>query len=328
MLIVTGGAGFIGSCLQAALAARGFRTIVIDRLRDGGKWKNLQSHPPDQIIDPDQAMDFLNGLPNGTVQGIFHLGAISATTVRDGDLAWHNNVSFSQKLWRFCAQGNIPFLYASSAATYGGAAVPEDFVDGMDKIEHLRPLNLYGWTKQSFDLWIARELAEKRPVPPQWVGLKFFNVYGPNEYHKGAMQSVACQIAKTIRLGKRPRLFKSTGVGIPDGGQLRDFVWVGDIVQLLLWFFQHPTKSGLFNAGTGKARSFLEMAQCLCREFGVPEDIEFIEVPAQLKNQYQNFTQADLRLLRQQGYSFEFTSLEQGIKEYVQGYLLTEEKNL
>ncbi|QCE35764.1 ADP-glyceromanno-heptose 6-epimerase [Acetobacteraceae bacterium] len=328
MLIVTGGAGFIGSCLQAALAARGRRTIVIDRLRDGKKWRNLHSHPPDQIIDPEYAMAFLKSLPRGAVHGVFHLGAISATTVRDGDLAWHTNVSFSQDLWRFCAHRNIPFFYASSAATYGAADKAEEFKDGIGAIKELKPLNLYGWTKQSFDLWVARELENKRPAPPQWVGLKFFNVYGPNEYHKGSMQSVACQIARTLRQGEKPRLFKSTGEGIADGGQLRDFVWVGDIVQLFLWFFYHPATSGLFNAGTGKARSFLDMAKCLCREFGVPEEIEFIDPPEQLKKQYQNFTEADLTLLRQSGYQFEFTSLEKGIKEYVRKYLRTEEKNL
>ncbi len=319
MILVTGGAGFIGSNLHAALAARGHETVVVDRLRAGaaGKWRNLRHHPPSRLLPPDQLDGFLASRP--PVEMVFHLGAVSSTTADDGDLVWASNVALSQRLFDWCAQHGARFVYASSAATYGDGG--RGFEDDPAALPGLRPLNLYGWSKHAFDLQVTRAAG---PRPPQCAGLKFFNVYGPNEYHKAAMTSVVKVKYDEIAAGRRPTLFQadptSTEPGTA-GSQARDFVWVGDVVDVLLWLLETPGVSGLFNLGTGVARSYLDLAHAVCAAAGVAPDIEFVDMPARLHGQYQAFTQAPMARLRAAGYAGQFTPLEAGIGRYVSHHL-------
>lgn len=323
MIIVTGGAGFIGSYLVAELLDRGEEVVVVDRLRDNGKWRNLQKHVPAQIIHPDNLDAFL--ATAGDVEAVFHLGAVSATTARDGDLVWATNVALSEKLWAWCTAQSVRFIYASSAATYGAADRPELFSDDPRRLKTLKPLNLYGWSKHAFDLHVQDRVAAKCPLPPQWAGLKFFNVYGPNEYHKGSMISVVKTKFDEVRAGGPVRLFRSDRAGVRDGDQMRDFIWVGDVVNVLLWLYDTPAVNGLFNCGTGAARSYVHLAQAVCDAAGVPERIEFIDMPESLRGQYQSFTRADLSRLRAAGYTGQFMTLEDGIGRYIREYLATDD---
>lgn len=312
MILVTGGAGFIGSNLHASLARRGLETVVVDRLRDAGKWRNLASHPPSQLIAPDALADFLNGHP--PIVMVFHLGAISATTAIDGDLVWQTNVALSQYLWRWCTGRGVRMVYASSAATYGDGRA--GFEDGVETIHRLQPMNLYGWSKHAFDRWVAAGLQGGAARPPQWVGLKFFNVYGPNEAHKGAMTSVVKVKLDELRAGHVPRLFRSDRPDVGDGEQRRDFLWVGDAVEVMMWLLDHPGVNGLFNLGTGTARSYRELAEAACRASGIAPAVEFVDMPPQLLGHYQSFTEAPMQRLRAAGYHGQFTPLEAGIARY------------
>jgi ADP-L-glycero-D-manno-heptose 6-epimerase len=321
MMLVTGGAGFIGSNLQAALAQRGLETVVSDRLRTNGKWRNLAAHPPARLIPPEELDDFLARLP--PLEMVFHLGAISATTATDGDETWATNVELSRRLWNWCADRGVRLVYASSAATYGDGSAGFDDEFSLPALERLRPLNLYGWTKHAFDLRVARTLAVRRAKPPQWAGLKFFNVYGPNEYHKGKMISVVKVKYDEVAAGGPARLFRSDKPGLADGAQARDFIWVGDVVDVMLWLLDSPDVSGLFNLGTGTARTYLDMAHAVCDAAGSPRNVEFIDMPADLGGQYQSFTEAPMGRLRAAGYAGQFTPLEEGIRRYVQNHLAT-----
>ena len=325
MILVTGGAGFIGSNLHAALAARGHETVVVDRLRAGaaGKWRNLRHHPPSRLLPPEQLDGFLGSRP--PIEMVFHLGAVSSTTADDGDLVWASNVSLSQRLFAWCAQHQARLVYASSAATYGDGG--QGFEDDPATLPDLHPLNLYGWSKHAFDLQVARATG---PRPVQCAGLKFFNVYGPNEYHKGAMISVVKVKFDEVASGRRPTLFRAdptvanltaAGPAGAPGSQARDFVWVGDVVDVLLWLLDTPDVSGLFNLGTGTARSYLDLAHAVCGAAGVTPDIEFVDMPARLHGQYQAFTQAPMARLRAAGYAGQFTPLEAGIGRYVSHHL-------
>lgn len=320
MIIVTGGAGFIGSCLVAALCARGLDVVVVDRLRDGEKWRNLRNHIPVRIVAPEDIETLLND-DTVKVEAVFHMGAISTTTARDGDLVWRTNVSLSQRLWAWCALQGVRFFYASSAATYGAADQLSLFSDDPALLSTLAPLNLYGWSKQAFDLNVMRSLDRGIAHPPQWAGLKFFNVYGPNEYHKGNMISVVKVKYDEVRQGRPARLFRSDRADIADGQQKRDFIWVGDVVKVMLWLYDNPTINGLFNCGTGEARTYLDLANAVCDAAGVKRAIEYIDMPDSLRGQYQSFTQADMSRLRAAGYTASFTSLEDGIHQYVRDYL-------
>jgi ADP-L-glycero-D-manno-heptose 6-epimerase len=319
MILITGGAGFIGSNLQAALARRGFETVVADTLGCKGKWLNLASHAPDRIIHPDGLDAFLETRP--ALEMVFHLGAVSSTSVTDGDHTWAQNVELPRRLWNWCADRGIRFAYASSASTYGDGSrgFDDDFTPAA--LERLRPLSLYGWTKHAFDLSVARRLAVARERPPQWVGLKFFNVYGPNEYHKDYMVSVVKKKYDEIASGGPAQLFRSNVPGLADGEQARDFIWVGDVVDVLLWLFDNPGVNGLFNLGTGRARTYLDLAHAVCDAAGKPRAIEFIDTPEMLKGQYQSFTEAPMDRLRAAGYSGQFTTLEDGVRRYIQDYL-------
>lgn len=319
MILVTGGAGFIGSNLQAALAQRGHETIVVDWLGDAGKWRNLGKHPPARIVPPEEIDDLLASHP--PIEMVFHLGAVSATTATDGDHVWATNVELSLKLWHWCAARGVRFVYASSAATYGNGA--QGFEDDYSTahLGTLRPLNLYGWTKHAFDLNVARMVANGQPRPPQWAGLKFFNVYGPNEYHKGSMISVVKVKHDEVAQGQAVRLFRSDQEGLPDGQQKRDFIWVGDVVDVMLWLLDTPGANGLFNVGTGQARTYLDLAHAVSDAAGQQRAVEFIDMPVNLRGQYQSFTEASPARLRAAGYNGQFTPLELGIRRYVQEFL-------
>ncbi len=319
MMMVTGGAGFIGSVLQAALARRGHETIVVDRLGSHGKWRNLAKHPPSRLIPPGDLDAFLADRP--PLEMLFHLGAVSETTAADGDLAWAANVELPLRLWRWCAARGVRLVYASSAATYGDGSAGFDDDPTALALARLRPLNLYGWTKHAFDLQVTRMLAAGEPRPPQWAGLKFFNVFGPNEYHKGGMISVVKVKHDEVAAGLAPRLFRSDRPGLADGAQARDFIWVEDAVDVALWLLDTPSVNGLFNVGTGRARTYLDLAHAVCDAAGVPRRVEFIDMPAKLRGQYQSFTQASTERLRAAGYAGQFTPLEEGVRRYVQDYL-------
>jgi ADP-L-glycero-D-manno-heptose 6-epimerase len=320
MIMVTGGAGFIGSNLQAALVGRGLETVIVDNLGSAGKWRNLAKHPPARLLPPSEIEAFLDSRP--PLELVYHLGAISDTTVADGDVAWATNVELPRYIWHWCANHGVRLVYASSAATYGDGSAGFDDDVTPAALAKLRPLNLYGWTKHAFDLRVARAVATRQPHPPQWVGLKFFNVYGPNEYHKGGMISVVKIKHDEVAGGGAARLFRSTEPGIADGAQRRDFIWVGDVVDVALWLLDAPEVNGLFNVGTGQARTYHDLANAVCDAAGVPRKIEFIDMPAKLRGQYQSFTEAPIVRLRAAGYVGQFTPLEEGIRRYVQDYLV------
>jgi ADP-L-glycero-D-manno-heptose 6-epimerase len=320
MILVTGGAGFIGSNVAAALAERGELVAVCDRLRQADKWRNLAKLPLGELIAPQALREWLSAQA-GQVAAIIHLGAISATTEQDADLIAEVNFRLPQALWRWCAAAGTRFIYASSAATYGAAEHGFDDDAAPQSLAQLRPLNPYGWSKHLFDRWVAQVVEQGGPRPPQWVGLKFFNVYGPNEYHKGGMRSVVATKYPLAAAGSAVTLFRSYRAGVPDGGQKRDFIYVRDCVEVMLWLLDHPQVSGLFNLGTGQARSFEELARALCAALERPARLEYVEMPPVVRAHYQYFTEARMERLRRAGYTRAFTPLEEGVREYVQRYL-------
>lgn len=324
MYLVTGGAGFIGSNLVAALAARGAEVMVVDRLRAGDpgreKWRNLAKHTIAGILPPEEIEDFWAETP--AIDAVLHMGAISATTATDGDLVAATNITLPLWLWAACAERGVPFIYASSAATYGDGAL--GFEDDMTPaaLAALRPLNLYGWSKLAFDRRVADMLARGVPAPPQWAGLRFFNVYGPNEYHKGRMASVVFHKFHEVRGGGAARLFRADRPGMADGAQQRDFVHVDDCVAVMLWLLDNPQASGLFNVGTGQARSFLDLVHAMFSAMGEAPRVEFIDMPADLIGKYQSFTEAPLGRLRAAGFTAPMTALEEGVGRYVRDFLM------
>jgi ADP-L-glycero-D-manno-heptose 6-epimerase len=325
MIVITGGAGFIGSNLVAALEEAGAEElVVIDRLGQDEKWRNIAKRELADLVPPEQALEWL-GAHAKQVDTIFHLGAISATTERDADLIVRENFTFSLALWNWCARERKRFIYASSAATYGDGA--EGFEDdgSIAGLARLRPLNAYGWSKLLFDRRVARLVTRGAPKPTQWAGLKFFNVYGPNEYHKGTMKSVVAHIHPRARRGEAARLFRSHRPDYADGGQLRDFIWVGDCVEVMMWLWRNPTASGLFNCGTGQARSFLDLASAVYRALGREPQIEYVDTPAEIREKYQYFTQAGMDRLRNAGFDRQFTALERGVELYVRNFLEAED---
>lgn len=325
MIIITGGAGFIGSFVAAQLQKQGYKDLVIvDWLGTDDKWKNIAKREIAAIIQPEQLDDFL-AEHQKEIEAIVHMGAISTTTERDADLIARSNFQLSWKLWCYCRDYQKQFIYASSAATYGSGENGFDDNDSLDYLNALRPLNAYGWSKAAFDRKVAREIAEGRGTPPQHVGLKFFNVYGPNEYHKGGQKSVIAHIFPTAQKDETVYLFKSYHPDYKDGQQLRDFVWVGDVADVILWMLAHKNVSGLFNVGTGQARSFYDLAKATFTALGLKEKIDFKEMPVELRGKYQYYTQANLTKLRQAGYDKPMTSLEEGIRQYVCDYLVKED---
>jgi ADP-L-glycero-D-manno-heptose 6-epimerase len=324
MYVVTGGAGFIGSNVVAAIAARGAEVVVSDWFRSDDRWRNLRKHEIAAVVAPEDLLVWL-GRNRGSVEAVIHMGAISATTETDVDLIVANNVRATLALLDWCSDTKVRLIYASSAATYGDGAGGFDDTFSCEALAMLRPLNAYGWSKHVVDRRVARLAAQARRLPPQWVGLKFFNVYGPNEYHKGSMQSVIAKNYALIRQAVPLRLFRSYRPQYADGGQLRDFIYVQDCVDVILWFLDHEHASGLFNLGTGKARTWLDLAAALFRAAEQPNAIEFIDMPPALIDRYQYFTEARMDRLRSMGYDRPFTSLEQGVSNYVRNYLATDD---
>lgn len=321
MLVVTGGAGFIGSNLLAKLEEETQEPLVaIDVLGKDEKWKNLRQRNLAELVPPSHMFSFLNSHA-AKIKAIFHLGAISTTTETDADLVIENNLTLSSNLLEWCTDHQKPFIYASSAATYGDGSHGFEDNNQLTALRKLLPLNVYGWSKHAFDLRIANLRAAGKPLPPQCIGLKFFNVYGPNEYHKGSQQSVVSHIFETLKSHSHASLFKSYQPHYQDGGQLRDFIWVDDCVDIMIWLYKNPHISGLLNVGTGKARSFLDLANAVFQALNRPPKIKFIEMPESLREKYQYYTQAQMSHLQQIGYQKPFTSLEEGVKKYVQNYL-------
>jgi ADP-L-glycero-D-manno-heptose 6-epimerase len=321
LIVVTGGAGFIGSNLVAGLEARGEHEIVIcDWFGDGDKWRNLAKREIAEIVAPEDLLDYLRASPK-QVEAVFNFGGVSATTERDADRIVRDNIAMPLSLWNWCTDNGARFIHASSAATYGDGSQGFDDDGSIEGLAKLRPLNAYGWSKHVFDRRVARLVADGGLTPPQWAGLKFFNVYGPNEYHKGSMRSVVNQIHPRAAAGEPARLFKSHHPDYPDGGQSRDFIWVGDCVDVMLWLLDTPDVSGLFNLGTGKARSFADLAAATYRAHGREPMIEYIDTPEDIREKYQYITQARMERLRAAGYDAPFTELEDGIARYVNEHL-------
>ncbi|MDA0997205.1 MAG: ADP-glyceromanno-heptose 6-epimerase [Proteobacteria bacterium] len=325
MYLVTGGAGFIGSNIVWGIERLDLGPVAIaDRLRDADKWRNVAARTLADVIDPDALQAHLARHPE-SISAVIHMGAISATTETDVDLIVETNFRLSRDLWHWCARHGKPFIYASSAATYGDGANGFDDDGSMAALSALRPLNAYGWSKILFDRWVAASIVAGHAAPPQWVGLRFFNVYGPNEYHKGRMQSVVAQIAPLALGGGACRLFKSHRPDVEDGGQLRDFVSVDDCVDVVSWLLQNNKVSGIFNMGSGKARSFADLARAVYGACGTPFKVEYVPTPEDIRDKYQYFTEARMERLRAAGYKGQFTSLEDGVGRYVRDYLASGE---
>jgi ADP-L-glycero-D-manno-heptose 6-epimerase len=325
MIIVTGGAGFIGSNIVATMRERrGDALVVADWLDSGEKWRNLAKTAIDDVVSPDDLPAYLARNGNG-LRAIVHMGANSSTTERDVDLLVRRNIAATAALWDWCTEHQVPFIYASSAATYGDGEVGFDDDMSIDCLAKLRPLNAYGWSKHVSDTRIARRVAQGAKRPPQWLGLKFFNVYGANEAHKGDMKSVVAKIFPKAAAGETVELFRSHRSDYEDGGQLRDFIYVKDCAEIVSWALDNPSVSGLFNVGTAKARSFRDLATATFAALNLPPRIRYIDTPEVIREKYQYFTQARMERLRAAGYQKPFTALEDGVFDYVQHYLATDD---
>ncbi|MGD9617097.1 MAG: ADP-glyceromanno-heptose 6-epimerase [Alphaproteobacteria bacterium] len=327
MLVITGGGGFIGSVLAASLNETGRSDLVlVDRFGGGDKWRNIAKRDFDEIMPPETLFDWLDRCGDA-VETVFHLGAISETTFLDADEIIRSNLNYSIALWRWCAARRKKFIYASSAATYGDGSSGFSDGGGIEALKRLRPLNLYGWSKHAFDLWAMRQAAAGT-APPLWAGFKFFNVFGPNEYHKGDMMSLVVKNHSRILAGETIPLFRSYRPDYADGEQLRDFVYVKDCVAAMLWLWRHEPEgepdapvSGIYNLGSGEARSFLDLMRALGAACGVEPKIEFIDMPAAIRPNYQYFTQADMTRLRRAGHNVPSTPLEDAVRDCVTQYL-------
>ncbi|HKK75310.1 MAG TPA: ADP-glyceromanno-heptose 6-epimerase [Saprospiraceae bacterium] len=318
MIVVTGAAGFIGSCTVSMLNDQGIEDIiVVDEFDREDKNVNLEGKSFRAKVHRDHFPGWL--WENfARVEFIYHLGARTDTTEQDETIFWELNLDYSKTIWVLCTQHNIPLVYASSAATYGLGE--RGYKDRHDIIKDLEPLNPYGRSKNDFDIWA---LAQKEQ-PPFWAGLKFFNVYGPNEYHKGRMASVIFHTVRQIKATGGMKLFRSHKEGIKDGEQSRDFIYVKDVLNILWFFHQHQEASGLYNVGTGKARTFYDLAASTFHAMDLEPNISFIDTPEDIRDTYQYFTEADMEKLKTAGYEQPFYTLEEGIRDYVQGYLLEE----
>ena len=316
MIIVTGATGFIGSNLLVEMEKRGFNDIIaVDWFGNSEKWKNIETLFSTRFIFPEQLDDILKCYEK-RIEAIIHLGGISSTIETNADLIVKNNNQLSIKLYEFCKSLNIPFIYASSAATYGNGSKGFSDNDDIEYLKKLKPQNLYGWSKCYIDRFIAQDLSKNKNTT-QVVGLKFFNVYGPNEYHKKGQTSVMYKFYKELRDTHKIKLFKSYHTAYRDGEQQRDFVYVDDCVDVILWMLAHSSVKGLFNVGTGQARTFIDIANIINSHFDNIADIEFIEMPLALQRHYQYYTCADISKLRMVGYKNTFHTIEEGIHKYI-----------
>ncbi len=320
MIIVTGAAGFIGSRLIGRLNQDNFNAIIaVDKFDNPVKNRNLEGLRIQERVERDAFFPWLDKNYE-LVEFIFHIGARTDTTEFNKSIFDQLNVSYSKEIWNRCVKYQIPLVYASSAATYGLGEL--GFKDDESKIKSLRPLNPYGWSKLEFDIWAL----EQKKKPMFWAGLKFFNVYGPNEYHKGRMASVIWHAFNQISDTGQMKLFKSHHPDYKDGGQLRDFIYVDDLVDVCVFLMHQRTPSGIYNLGTGKARTFLDLAKSVFKAMKKTEKISFIDTPVDIRDKYQYFTEADMDKLRSIGYTKPFTTLEEGAQQYVTQYLLKRKK--
>jgi len=321
-ILVTGGGGFIGSNLVAALLERDTHNVVVcDAFGTSDKWRNLAKHHIFEIISPDHVFEWLE-VNRQQIDMVYHLGAISSTLERNIDMVISNNFALSVKMWRWCNARQVRLIYASSSATYGDGSHGFDDSTDLSYLKTLKPMSGYGWSKQLFDTHVAGAYARGECNLPQWVGLKFFNNYGPNEYHKEEQRSVIAKIAPQAIQGAAVRLFRSYEPKYADGEQMRDVVYVKDSVRVMLWFLDHANISGLFNLGTGKARTFNDMAQAIFSAIQRETKIHYIDMPQELIANYQYFTEGNISKLRAVGYNEPFTTLEDGIKDFMQNYML------
>ncbi len=318
MIVVTGAAGFIGSYLVGKLNKAGYEDLIlVDKFDDPWKDLNLLKKKYRKFIDRDNFFKWL--IKNARdVDFVFHLGARTDTVGQEPDLYQQLNLIYSQRLWNICSEIQVPLLYASSAATYGNGE--EGFSDYHENIRNLRPLNLYGWSKHDFDVWALKQVR----TPPFWAGMKFFNVYGPNEYHKGRMASVVLHAYKTIKETGKMELFRSHHTDYKDGEQSRDFLFVEDISDVMMYFMETQENTGIYNVGTGKARSFLDLTTSVFNSLKLTPNISFIDTPVDLRGRYQYFTEAKMQKLRDIGYKKPFTELEEGVDKYVSEFLMSE----
>ncbi len=328
-ILLTGAAGFIGSYLLGYLNKKGFGNIIIaDDFSEEDKWFNFDSKQFIAKVEREELFDWL-AKENPTVDFVFHLGARTDTTEFDYSIHERLNVEYSKQIWNYCSEKNIPLVYASSAATYGSGEL--GYKDDHDIVDQLQPLNPYGVSKNEFDKWALRQAAIVRAdtnynaAPPFWAGLKFFNVYGPNEYHKERMASVIFHSFNQIKASGKVKLFKSHRPDFKDGQQLRDFVYVEDVASVCYWLMDNHPASGLYNLGTGKARSFDDLVKATFAGMGKEPVIEYIDMPEDIRDKYQYFTEADMSKLQTAGYNIPFHSLEDGVGEYVKNYLLKKE---
>ena len=320
MILVTGAAGFIGSNIVSSLNKKGFHNIIIcDWLDHISKRNNLNKLIYDNIISPENIFKYLN--KNDNIELVIHMGANSSTTETNFRLIYNFNTRFSRNLWKWCTQNKVRFIYASSAATYGDGS--KGFDDSENKI--YQPLNIYGLSKYLFDRYAIKQ-AKKYLCPPQWVGLKFFNVYGPNEYHKGSMQSVVKHSLDQYNKTGIVKLFKSYNDKFKNGQQTRDFIYVDDCVSLINWFLENKNISGIFNCGTGIERSFEDLVTSMFKAINVPPKIKYIEMPENIKHQYQYYTRANMKKVIDKGYKIKALTLEEGVYDYVTNYLLSNDK--
>lgn len=321
MIILTGGAGMIGSVAAWHLntVMNNDQFVIVDEPMSAEQNKNISKRKYIDFISKDDLSGYLKN--NSKIEAIIHMGAISATTECNFNNLLKSNIRYSQFLWYWCSQHSIPFIYASSAATYGMGN--EGYLDSESELSSLSPLNAYGYSKHFFDMWVQSQISLGLAKPPQWCGLKFFNVYGPNEYHKGRMASVVYHAFKQFQQDKEIRLFKSGHPKYMDGMQLRDFIYVKDAVSCIFHLLANRNVSGIFNIGTGKAQSFKSLAESLLVNLGQPTSlIKYIDMPKDLNNKYQYFTQADISKLRSTGYQLKFHNLLEGVTDYTQNYLL------
>jgi len=319
VVLGTGGRGSVGLILVAALNAAGrCDGVVCDFLGHGGKGRNLAKRQLADIVPPAELMAWLQGR---RLDAVFHLGAISETTATDGDLVIETNFRLSTRLLDWCTAHPTPFIYASSASTYGDGEQGFRDDQSLAALRQLRPMNLYGWSKYLFDLVVAERAARGERLPPQWAGLKFFNVFGPNEYHKGTMMSVLAKKFDDIKAGQTVQLFKSHRDGIADGDQRRDFIYVDDVVRVMIWLLATPTVSGIYNVGTGHARSFRDLMLAAYAALGAAPKISYVDMPGQIGGSDQYFTESDVTRLLGAGYNGGFTGLEEAVGLYVKGFL-------
>ena len=325
MIILTGGGGMIGSMIAWHLNTQmNFDDfVIVDDLINEQQENNFNKRKFIEYIAKDDLKKYLNDKKN--VSAVIHMGAISATTESNFNRLLQSNIRFSQALWHWCAENKVPFIYASSAATYGNGSV--GYGDNESELDKLSPLNAYGYSKHFFDRWVQLELSKNQPTPPQWCGLKFFNVYGPNEYHKGRMASVAFHAFNQFKETNQIKLFKSEHPSYADGMQVRDFIYVKDAVKIIIFFLNNNNFSGLYNAGTGNAETFKALAEALLiNTKGQPDDIKYIEMPNDLKGKYQYYTQATMNKINSIGFNDNFMNLKEGVTDYLENYLLTSDR--